>query len=391
MLEKDILSISRTAVVMILSAVTGALSGAAVALYVTPITPYTGAEISAATSTNAAATSTAAELSLVKVESKLLAPLVPPAFFVRRASPVATLYKKPKGKTVEERSLGEDKILGQAVALTSDGWFVTTVSVFGQNKPADISVWLDGASYAFENVVADSLNQTLFFKLSAKELTASAFGQVVDLLPGSETWLEKRPSALAPSIVVSLQDNLPVQEPAESEVEMRRIRLTGYLEAGDQGSPVWSAKGALLGLLDGKAGDAMSFVPASGIYTSFNSLLSQQVIRHAYLGVRSVDLSAWRIDGDRAGLPAYGAYIKGDKKTGKPAVVKDSPAAKAGLLEGDVILSVDRDILDGTRDLGEVLSEYRPDMEVTLHISRQGQESDLKVQLGSVITGEVVK
>jgi S1-C subfamily serine protease len=384
-------SVGRTVGLLAIAAVVGGLSGASAALIVTPVSYGQPVAFNSATSTVQTATSTSKEPELVKLEPRLATPLVPPGFLSRRASPVATIYRKAKGATPEERSLTEDKMLGQAVALTSDGWFVTVADVIGQAHIADLTLWHDKKSYAIERAFTDSINRTAYIKVQARELTTPAFGQTVDVVRGSEMWLEPRQNSLAPSLVLSLIENIPSTESVSSEVSSRRIVLNGKSEIGDLGSPAWSSGGALVGLVESKKGESIRIVPASSISSSFATLLNESTIRHAYLGVRAVDVSAWKIDGDRGTLPLRGAILRDDKKSGKLAIAKDSPAAVAGLKTGDVILNVERDILDGTRDLGEILSEYRPDTKVTLHINRKGEEMDISVTLGSVVTSEPVK
>lgn len=304
---------------------------------------------------------------------------------------MATVYSKAKGFSLEGRSLTPDKILGQAVALTSDGWLVTAALVTDQKRLADLTIWLNGKSYSVERGFADKINGVSFIKIEAADLYSPAFGDAMDLVAGSEIWLEPSASSLSPSLITLLSNDIPGVVSASSERAMRRMELHGVTQNGDLGSPAWDSKGALVGIIESTEGKPISILPSSSIATSFSSLLNNDLIQHAALGVYAVDLSAWRIDGERGALPSRGALLKANTQLGMPAVLKNSAASQAGLLAGDVILSVERDILDGTADLGEVLSEYRPDTEVTLRINREGEETDVKVKLGSVVTSEVLK
>lgn len=377
---------------LVLAATAGALSGATAALMVTPYTVSESSVVSpVATLPSTVSTSTVSGPSLVRLQPRLAEPLLPSGFLTRRSSPVASLYRRARGTTLEERTLTDDRLLGQAVALTSDGWFVTVTSAVAAVLVAELTVWHEGRAYPVSRGTTDRLNGTTYLKIEATDLSVPAFGDVLDLVSGSEMWLERRAESFAPSLVISLTELPGSVDILSSEVVGRRIALDGVTSKGDVGSPAWNPGGALIGLLESAAGEPVRLIPSSSIATSFSSLLSEGVIRHASLGVRATDLFHWRIDGDRGALPLRGALLRDERKVGKLAVSKDSPAAQAGLKAGDVILSVERDILDGTRDLGEILSEYRPGASVSVRISRDGIEMDVPVTLGTMISGETLK
>ena len=64
-------------------------------------------------------------------------------------------------------------------------------------------------------------------------------------------------------------------------------------------------------------------------------------------------------------------------------VISGSPADKAGLKQGDVIVSVDSKKLDASNVLSDVISSYKPGAVVTLQVISQGQsQRDVKVTLG---------
>jgi serine protease Do len=303
---------------------------------------------------------------------------------------VATIYRKPKGGAVEDRLLTNDRLLGQAISLTSDGWFITTGSVVSGHRLSEFVLWLDGKSYTPTQGLLDGVNGTAYLKIEASGLTAPAFGQITDVGAGSEVWLERQPSLFSPSFVVSVSEGVAI-DPLSSEVASRRLLVEGTMQASDAGSAVWNRTGSLIGMLESSE-KGIRVIPSASIAASFVSLLRDQQIRHALLGVYAIDLTRWRIDGDRGGLPPQGAWIPPDRKfTKHSSITKDSPAAKAGLRIGDVILAVDRDILDGTADLGESLSEYRPGTTVTMRILRDGKEQDLPMSLGSFVSSEFIK
>lgn len=383
-------TILRTIFLLVLAATAGALSGAAAAFVVMPTSYYDAPPtwLINKNPTPVVVTSTEDILSLVRIQPQLAEHLLPSNFLTRRSTPVASVYRKARGVTVEERSLTDERLISQAVALTTDGWFVTTASAVGSVSIADLTIWHQNKAYAVSRGLADKINGTVYLKIDAKELNAPAFGDVLSLVSGSAIWTERRSNSFAPTLITSLYDRTSAMENLSSEISARRILLDGTARKGDLGSPAWNPDGVLIGIVDSAPGDVLRIIPSTSIAASFSSFLTNGAIKHASLGVRSVDLVSWRIDGDRGELPNRGAWLRDDRKTGKLAVAKDSSAFKSKMLAGDVILSIERDILDGTRDLGEILSEYRPGATVVVRVNRGGKESDVTVTLGTMITGE---
>lgn len=379
---------------ILIAGVCGGLAGGAAGFYAS--SDVIGLELeapaAAVSSTQPVApTKPTSTLELIQVGRPALASVVPPAFLKRRASSVAALYRAPKAGAIEDRLLGDDRLLGQAVALTSDGWFVTAADNLAGLKLADLVVWYGGAGYAVTRGVRDGVNSTVYLKTDARDVQAASFSNVRYLTRGSEVWSETRSGEMAPQVVLNLGGRSAGDLSVPSETAARRIGLSGTAGAGDRGGGAWDANGQLIGLIDSKAGAGLRLIPSTSIVSSLASLLQSGEIRHALLGVRAVDLGAVRLGGGRDGLPAQGALIRDDRASGKPGVAKDSPAAQAKLKAGDVILKVERDILDGTGDLGEILSEYQPGSTVTLRVLRGQTDTDVQVKLGSAVTGEALK
>ncbi len=386
-------SLKRLVLTLVAATVCGALAGAAAgftASTIIPEIPISKTARLAATSTTVAPTAPTSTFALVPLKRRAIRTLVPPAFAKRGVSSVVSIYHKPKGVSLKSRLLTKDRLIGRAVVLTSDGWLVADAAAINGTRLVNLTVWINGQSYNVSRGFIDHLDNVAFLKTSATGLTPTAFAYVRNLLPGDELWIEARAGELEPSVTLSTTARTGTN-PVSSEKVSRRIIVDGVSKTGDRGGAVWDPNGSLVGLIDSTVGERVSLIPASVIAVSFTSLLSNGEIRHAQLGVRTVDLADLRINGSRDGLPDQGALIQDNTKTGKFGVMHNLAASKAGLKAGDVILRVEHDTLDGSADLGEVLADYQPGTHVTLRVLRDGSDMDIPVTLGETITSEVMK
>ncbi len=93
----------------------------------------------------------------------------------------------------------------------------------------------------------------------------------------------------------------------------------------------------------------------------------------SFLGVHAEDIN-------NENMGRYG--LREARGVGITQVVKDSPAEKAGLRTGDVILRFDNENVTSARKLTRLVSEVAPDQNVRLTISRGGSEQQVTVTVG---------
>lgn len=92
-----------------------------------------------------------------------------------------------------------------------------------------------------------------------------------------------------------------------------------------------------------------------------------------FLGVQAEDIT-------RENMNEY--KINNVRGVGIEKVIEDSPAAKAGLQNGDVVLSVNGEEVTSVRKFTRLIGEIAPDHQVKLRISRGGSEKEITATLG---------
>jgi serine protease Do len=82
--------------------------------------------------------------------------------------------------------------------------------------------------------------------------------------------------------------------------------------------------------------------------------------------------------------------LKDEKGALVASVASGSPAAKAGVLAGDVIVAVDGKALEHFKDLPRVIADTKPGTQVALTVMRQNQTQQLPVALGRLPADEQI-
>ena len=105
---------------------------------------------------------------------------------------------------------------------------------------------------------------------------------------------------------------------------------------------------------------------------SYRALLRQS-FSVSYLGVQTVDVT--KDNYSKFGL----SEVRG---VAVDKVLKNSPAEKAGLQNGDVIIRFDGESVTSVRKLTRLIGEVAPDHIVNVTVLRNGSERDIKVTVG---------
>ncbi|MGH2470239.1 MAG: S1C family serine protease, partial [Chloroflexota bacterium] len=149
------------------------------------------------------------------------------------------------------------------------------------------------------------------------------------------------------------------------------IRTDAVPYPGFSGGALVDVSGSVLGIVStGLAGAAALAVPAAIAWRVAQMLASQGRIRRGYIGVSS--------------QPVRLSTPRGTQETGLLIVQihADSPALRAGLLVGDIIVGVEDHVVADTDDLMRVLTGDRVGQGVGFQIVRGGVEQRLEVTVG---------
>jgi serine protease Do len=158
------------------------------------------------------------------------------------------------------------------------------------------------------------------------------------------------------------------------------IQTDAPINPGNSGGPLVNMNGEVIGMNSAIATNGASqfagvgfSIPSNMIKTMLPTLLKGETIVRGQLGVVIQEITPELAKS--FGLPqAKGVLLA--------QINKDSPAEKAGLKVGDVIVRYDDKVVQGVRELRNMVSATLPGTRVKLQIIRNGKEESLTVTVG---------
>ena len=151
------------------------------------------------------------------------------------------------------------------------------------------------------------------------------------------------------------------------------IQTDASINPGNSGGPLFNARGEVVGMNTAinPNGQGIGFaIPSDELRRVIDPLLQKGHVERGQLGIRIQDVDAAKV---AAGADTRGALVGG--------VLQNSAAERAGLRQGDVIVSVDGTSIPHARDLSRAVGRRAPHETVKLEVLRGGTRLTVPVIL----------
>jgi putative serine protease PepD len=281
-------------------------------------------------------------------------------------------------------STGQGEAQGSGVIVDTDGHIVTNNHVVAGAQDDQVQVTLtDGQIFTADVVGTDPTTDLAVIRLqdAPDDLTAAALGDSSEITVGDPVMAVGNPLGLANTvttgIVSALDRPVSTSETGASEaVVTNAIQIDAAVNPGNSGGPLFDAQGRVIGITSSIAttsSESGSIGLGFAIPVNLADLIAGQLIEdgtaeHAFLGVGLSDTTA-----TADGVTRSGAQVQ--------SVTAGSPAAEAGVREGDVIVAIDGKAVAGAESLTGYVRAYPSGAEVTVTLVRDGSSQDVDVTL----------
>ncbi|WP_055426739.1 S1C family serine protease [Bifidobacterium aesculapii] len=304
-----------------------------------------------------------------------------------------SVAKAVSGSVVSiQTKLSNGAAQGSGAILDTKGHIVTNNHVISGAQQIQVTL-SNGQMYSAQVVGTDTTTDLAVIKLDnpPSDLKAVEFADSDKLAVGENIMAVGNPlgyddSATA-GIVSALNRPVTVMDDNNNDIVTNAVQIDAAINPGNSGGPTFNAAGQVIGINSSIASTSSSSssstagsigigfaIPSNLVKRVANEIIENGSVKHVALGIT---ITSSTVEAD--GVTRAGAKIT--QGSGSSAVVSGSPADKAGLKEGDVIVAFNGNAVSSNASLlGFVRASALGD-KATLTIVRDGKTMDVDVTL----------
>ena len=288
--------------------------------------------------------------------------------------------RNDKGEKGDRRGPLRPFGLGSGFVISADGFIVTNAHVIEGAEEIYVR-FTDKREMKAKVVGADKRSDVALVKVEATGLPFLKLGDSANMRVGEWVLAIGSPFGFTNSVTAGILSaksrDLPADSTASDAVPFLQTDVA--VNPGNSGGPLFNLKGEVVGInsqIFSRTGSyaGISFaIPIDYAANVIDQLKKSGKVTRGRIGVAIQNVS--RDLADSLGLAKTDGALVG-------AVEEGSPAEKAGVEVGDVILKVDGRTIESSADLSRTIRAVRPGQKVALTVWRAGKTRELTITVG---------
>ena len=278
---------------------------------------------------------------------------------------------------------------GSGIIISEDGYIVTnnhvidtsssnsSYSYYDISDATSVKVKLYGSDelYDAEIVGKDSQTDLAVLKIDKTGLIAAEFADSDEAAVGEFAMAVGSPLGLDTTVTTGIISAVNREVEADGTTYVC-IQTDAAINSGNSGGALVNSDGKVIGIntlkLSGSGVEGIGFaIPINSTTDVIDDLIEYNKVLRPYIGITGIDLDESTVR--RYKLSALGVYIQ--------SVQNFSPAEKAGLQSGDIIIKADGKEVKTMDELNEIKNTHQIGETMTLTINRNGNEKEFTIIL----------
>ena len=274
-----------------------------------------------------------------------------------------------------------ERSLGSGVIVSPEGYILTANHVVDGADEIKVSLGENKKEYAAKVVGTDPPTDVAVLKINANDLPAITLADSDQLEIGDLVLAIGNPYGLSQTVTMGIVSARGRNGLAGFNQYQDFIQTDAAINPGNSGGALVDGEGRLVGIntaiysRDGGNQGIGFAVPVNLARHVMERLISGGKVTRGYLGILPQDITpnlAKSFD-----LPDQNGALVGN-------VFPNTPAEKAGLKSGDIIMAFNGKVVPDAHSLMLAVSECAPGSTATVKVLRQGQAKDITVKLAEL-------
>ena len=284
---------------------------------------------------------------------------------------------------------GEVSGVGTGIIIDEKGYILTNSHVVEGGAADTVNIKLaDGREVKGTVLWSDSSIDLAIVKITADKLTAATLGDSNEVKVGSFALAIGNPlgmsfeSSVTQGVISGLNRSITVSNGQSGVTMDNLIQTDASINSGNSGGPLLNNEGNVIGINSAKAQSAEGLgfaIPINTAKPIIDSIKLNGEFHRAYIGIKGISVAEYQQISPDVKLGAEkGVYIN--------QIFTESPAANAGIKEGDIIIAIENKEIDTMTQLINDLYNYKSGDTIKLTIIRgeNGTKETIDVKLGEM-------
>jgi 2-alkenal reductase len=275
--------------------------------------------------------------------------------------------------------------VGSGFIYDADGWILTNRHVVADADTLTVEL-RDGRQFEGTVYGVDTLTDLAVIKIDQTGLPVAPLGKsdglkIGQLVVAIGSPLGTYSFSVTSGIVSGTGRDIAVDNGTRIS---NLIQTDAAINPGNSGGPLADASGSVVGINTAVATDSSGIgfaIPIDIAKPIMAQAVAGEALSRPWIGIRFRSITL-QVKKELNLAVDAGALVTNTGGNG-PAVVDNSPAAAAGLLDGDIIVSISGIRIDREHPLDAILTQFKPNDTVTLVVLRDGEQVTLDVTLGT--------
>lgn len=269
--------------------------------------------------------------------------------------------------------------LGSGVIVSEDGYILTNYHVAAEADEVNVTL-SDGRQFRAKIVGGDKATDIAVLKIDANGLKPAKLGKSSTLEVGEWVLAMGSPFGLDQTVTAGIISATGRANVGITDYE-DFIQTDAAINPGNSGGPLVNLKGEVVGIntaIASRSGGYMGVgfaIPSEMAGHVMRSIIDKGFVTRGWLGAMIQDLTPELAKSFN--FNSTSGVLIGD-------VVPDSPAEKAGLKAGDIVVKYNGETVETANELRNAVAATAPETEANLDIIRDGQPRNLKVRIAQL-------